>query len=345
MRRGKGEDQNPVSRLEKSLQNKDFNLSLTKVVPLYHDITQDNFGLDTPALYKMIGSEVTQIIHCAWSVNFAIPLAAFEPQLLGLHNLLAFALQTLCSARLMFCSSVGVAQSTKGLTVIPSAPIHSPENCGQMGYAQSKLIGEGIVESSVRSGAKATILRIGQVIPGRRRGTRLWNPTEAVPLMIRSAGKGSTGSLPILSAGRDACDWIEADTLADTILELAGICSVTDSVSQEGALVYNLVNPRTFSWMDDLVPALHYAGLSFDTVPWEEWLDRLESSTVDTKINPSRKLLSFWRNQVQRRQGLRFDTADAEAFSSALRGASRAVDGDLIEDIVKAWKQNEIVLA
>ena len=343
IRPGNPNGQSPADRLEHSLHSRELKISLKKVVALYHDLTQENLGLKTPALYNQLKSDVTQIIHCAWSVNFAIPLSAFEPQLLGLHRLLAFAANTAQNARLVFCSSVGVAQSAKDPARIASAPIPSLDDCPSMGYAQSKLVGERIVESAVRSGANATVLRIGQIIPGRHRGKKLWNPTEAVPLMIRSASKDSAGALPVLDTVRDACSWIEADTLADTILELAGIEDngrVMDPVQAEGELVYNVVNPREFSWNNELLPALRGAGLEFETIPWQEWLQRLASSTADVHVNPSRKLLGYWSKQSQREHALTFDTAATEAASSALRGAFRVVDDNFIEQIVDAWKRH-----
>lgn len=331
-------DQPPVLRLEKSLRKKGFSIPLHKVVPLYSDITQAGFGIEDTATHNTMKSEVTHVIHCAWAVNFAINLSAFEPQILGLYNLLTFCLQTDQSARLMFCSSIGVAQSTKGPAIIASAPIPSYASCSPMGYSQSKLVGERLVESATKSGANATVLRIGQIIPGRHRGMPLWNPNEALPLMIRSASKNSVEALPILDNGRDFCDWIEVDTLADTILQLAGVGNITTSKQ----LVYNLVNPRVFSWKNEFLPALQRAGLEFSTVSWQEWLERLESSTEDTYVNPSRKLLGFWLKQTQREGEITFDTAAAEAASLALRESSRLVDGGLLDRIVDAWRQHEV---
>jgi thioester reductase-like protein len=337
-RPGSEDGQTPLARLEHSLQTKGLSIPLNKVIPLYADTTQESFGLQTAGLYQKLKSEVTHIIHCAWAVNFAIHLTAFEPQLLGLHNLLAFGLQSVRNARLLFCSSIGTAQASPGPATIASALIPSFDICSPMGYSQSKLAGEYIIESASKIGANATVLRIGQIIPGRRRGTKLWNPSEAVPLMIRSANKDSAGALPILDTGRDTCDWIEADTLADTILQLAGIEHTVDSTQ----LVYNLVNPRTFSWKDDLLPSLLRAGLKFDTVPWQEWLERLAASTEDTSSNPSRKLLEFWRKQTHRDGRITFDTAAAEASSPALRESTRLVDGNFIEQVIEAWKTHEI---
>ncbi|KAH8671220.1 putative NRPS-like enzyme [Xylariales sp. PMI_506] len=334
-----GASQLPSARLKIALQSKGFCIPLDKVVPVAYDLTLAELGLEDSSLYEILKFEATHIIHCAWPVNFAIPLASFETQLLGLHNLLGFCLQTTQNARLLFCSSVGVAQSTKGPAILASAPIPSLEDCGRTGYARSKLVGERIVEEASRCGVDAMILRIGQIIPGRRRGTKLWNPAEAAPLMIRSGRKDSTGALPILDAGRDSCSWLEADTLADTILELANIGLLNNGAALAAQLVYNLVNPNAFSWKDELLPALQKAGLDFDTVSWQEWLERLESSIEDASTNPSKKLLGYWRKQADRSAGeITFDTSAVESASTALKSGLRAVDDGFMTQIVAAWK-------
>jgi len=209
-----------------------------------------------------------------------------------------------------------------------------------MGYSQSKFVGERIVEAASKAGANASILRIGQIIPGRRRGAKLWNPSEAVPLLIRSANNKSMGALPRMDSGRDRCSWIEADTLADSILELAGIGHEAACKS----LVYNLVNPYSFSWEEELLPALKGASLQFDIVGWEEWLGRLEGSTEDSKVNPSRKLLGFWRKQIKWDGELVFDTKAAREGSKAFGEARRVVDDGFLGEIVGAWRKYEDAL-
>jgi thioester reductase-like protein len=337
MRPGSNAGQTASDRLHSSLRSKGFDVSLKKVVPLYNDITQTNFGLDA-TLYNSMKFQVTHIIHCAWTVNFAINLAAFESQILGLHNLLTFSMQTDRNAHVLFCSSIGTAQATKCPARVASAPIPSFDNCSAMGYSQSKLVGERITEVAVKAGANATVLRIGQIIPGRRRGVKLWNPSEAMPLMVWSASSTSVGALPVMDAARDACDWIEADTLADSILQIAGI----GQEIAERSLVYNLVNPHVFSWRNDFLPALKRAGLKFDIVTWQEWIARLEASSDDARVNPSKKLLGFWQKQTPREGELVFETDAAEADSSAFRAAYRLTDGDLLGQIVAAWKEHAV---
>ncbi|KAI0971263.1 putative NRPS-like enzyme [Xylaria arbuscula] len=355
-------------RLQDSLRNKGFDSSLRKIVPLYHDLADASFALEQADQYAELSTKVTHVIHCAWPVNFAIPLQAFESQFEGLKNLLTFCAVSPRRPSLLFCSSISVATAAD-TEIIPSAPILTSKWCAPHGYAQSKLVGERIIERAARSGAvpAAKVLRIGQITPGRRRGTKLWNPSEATPLMIRAASTtSSAGALPVFPGGlsRDRCSWIEADTLADTIFDIAGI-AVTSSPAYAAAaehgtekekegecyehhqqqLIYNLVNPRPFSWRDDLLPRLRHCRLEFDVVPWPEWLERLENSTRDATVNPSRKLLEFWRRMgVDSDEedgdgsgGITFDTTAAQAISPALRAAARVVDGSLLEQIVEAW--------
>ncbi|KAH8668812.1 putative NRPS-like enzyme [Xylariales sp. PMI_506] len=327
----------PAARLKTVLRERGFELPDDKLTCIEADLTVDNFGLDG-LLFTTLLHKVTHVIHCAWTVNFAVSLATFEPQVHALHALLAFGRRSSQQAHLLFCSSVGVAYSTNPVSFIASDIIALTSDVPATGYAQSKLVAEHVVEAAVtREGVKATILRIGQIVPGRDRGTKLWNPDEAIPLMIRSACKVAAGCLPMMSDARDECDWIHADVLADTILDIAGLRSHATSEHQ---LVYNIVNPQSFSWRGDLLPALQAAGLGgADIVPWDAWLQKLRESSDDVKVNPSRKLLDFWSRQPQGTAAVtRFDTAAAQQISPALGVAPRAVDGPFVEQLVQAWK-------
>lgn len=337
-------------RLIASLKAKDFDFPLEKVVSLSANLEDKDFGLDASTLDRL-RKETTDIIHCAWPVNFAMPLSAFESQVAGLHSLINLGLQTRQRSQLLFCSSVGVAQSVRGTAKIASAPMPSLEDAAPTGYGQSKLVSERIVQAAAAAGADVTILRIGQIVPGRFRGTKLWNTNEAVPLMIQSSNKNSAGALPILGPGRDACSWLQADTLADAILDIAGFSDAVPEENGHGSehgkekkLVYNLVNPRIFSWMNDFIPALRLAGLEFDLVPWTVWLQRLETSTDDAAVNPSRKLFDIWSRQPERQHELTFDVSESVRRSPALRAASTAVEGNFVKQLVNAWRETEYLV-
>jgi thioester reductase-like protein len=333
--------QSASTRLEEALAQRKLSIVSPKVIALSADLSHPNLGIDTETLELL--KETTHIIHCAWAVNFALPLQSLEPQLAGLHNLTALSLSVKASspAKVFFCSSVGTAMGalrSDGLTTIPEAPIEDLSYATKTGYSRSKLVAEHIIENAVREvGAHATILRIGQIIPSTSSGSQLWNPSEMIPLMVQSAM--IINALPESLSNRESCSWLDVDTLAKTILELSGLDMIDQPPNNQ--LVYNLVHPRPFSWSQSFLPALKAAGLQFESVPYEEWLKRLTRSEQDTKKNPSRKLLGFWEESNsgdEKKGGLKFDTQITESHSKALRGASAAVDGKIVKALVDAWR-------
>ena len=196
------------------------------------------------------------------------------------------------------------------------------------------------MEAATKVGAKATVLRIGQIVPARNLGSQLWNPNEAMPLMIRTASTLGVLSDALNRKGADICTWLEADTLARSMIELSVIERERRSVS--GLKVYNLVNPRQISGKLEMIPALKAAGLDFEVVNFGVLLGRLRAEN-DPQKNPSRKLLGFWEEQENTGLGnsgeVVFETVQAEALSEALRSAERVVDGDMVDKLAKSWKK------
>lgn len=287
-------------------------------------------------------SETTHIIHCAWAVNFALPLQSFAPQVAALQNLVKLSLSVpfTSPAHLLFCSSIATALGTAAPALIPSAPLTDLHQSTGTGYSDSKLVAERLIQAAVEHAhARATIFRIGQIIPSPTTGSRLWNPDEAIPLLIRSAV--IVGALPDRLASGDACAWISVDDVAQTILELGGLAQhANQSGDIKSQLVYNLVHPKPFSWRKDLLPALRAAGLDFEIVSYEVWLERLSASDDDVQKNPSRKLLGFWREREARDTDgeIRFDTSDAEAMSRTFGQAGSIIQDNFVRELLQAWR-------
>lgn len=146
-------------------------------------------------------------------MNFT--LSSFTPQSTALQNLFSLSLQTPAPAHPIFYSSVSTRIASPHGPV-PIAPISSFAHASPTGYARAKLVCERIIETAVASSkTNATILRISQITPSTTVGTRLWNPAEAIPLMIR-------GSYYRLSAARSA-------GYAELQLDSAG-CALGDCV-------------------------------------------------------------------------------------------------------------------
>jgi hypothetical protein len=82
---------------------------------------------------------------------------------------------------------------------------------------------------------------------------------------------------------------IAAKTIIDVILAPAP--------SSTACPCWHVLNPRTISWIDDVLPSLKTAGLRFDVVSPAEWVSRLEHSE-EGPANPTRKLLQFFQGRV-----------------------------------------------
>ena len=261
----------------------------------------------------------------------------------------------LTPARLIFCSSISAALGTPAPTRIPESPIQSLEQVSQTGYAASKLVGERIVQAAVESyRAHATILRIGQVVGDTKAG--VWNETEAFPLIVRSAL--TMGVLPEIDM---VCQWLPIDTLAESVLEIAGLSNgetkgATGAVDDgEGLLVYNLLSPHTFSWTRDLLPAIHATEFpAFEPVAFDIWLAQLRNMSVTTSSstgsktseaadpnqNPAIKLVDFFAGNFtgnNLESEVVFEIEGAQEASPALRNAPKVMESGLLEKMIKVW--------
>ncbi|KAJ9261852.1 hypothetical protein DTO027B5_3035 [Paecilomyces variotii] len=273
-----------------------------KIVALTTALHEPDFGLEREILGKM-RDIVSLIIHTSWPVNFNLPLREFEPHIQGLHNLIQFSLSVNLPwpALTLYCSSISTALGN------PSTAIEETlldfDSALNMGYGQSKLVGEHIISNASKAGARAYSLRIGQISGDSEQG--IWNDSEALPLMIRSAL--TLGVLPRLET---RCSWLPVNTLASVILDLARVHSPwpptkfrrDSGYSTDGKetspdeTVYNLCNPDTFSW-STLLKEIRLSGISFETVPFERWLAMLQESEKrgETSTNPAVKLVTYYQ--------------------------------------------------
>ncbi|OAP60565.1 hypothetical protein AYL99_05567 [Fonsecaea erecta] len=273
------------------------------------DFSKPNLGLDD-RLYATISAKITSLIHCAWSVNFNKNLSSFEADCIaGAQHLMLLCLSAKqpTPASFNFCSSVSTVANIPGDVVAEALP--QSFKCAQgMGYAQSKLVTEHLVtRAASQTGMDARVLRVGQIIADNAHG--IWNDTEAIPLMLQAAT--TIGALPAL----DECPrWLPVDSVATTVMDI--------SLSNTAQSVFNIVNPRTFHWTKELLPALHSAGLSFTEVGQREWIRRLRASNPDPQQNPTIKLVEFFAskydNDVTKRKNLNYVTAAAEQLSPEL---------------------------
>lgn len=189
--------QESLSRVHASLAQRQRNLSpeaLEKIISFAADVNRPDLGLE-PEQLEMIRLQATAYIHNAWPVNFVLSLQSFEPHIGGAVNLLNLA-QTSpkkITPAFFFSSSVGTRQGRPD-KVVDETFSDDPVTAGGMGYGRSKWVVEKIMERAKEVGARAGVLRIGQLVGDTEQG--VWNETEAWPLMFKSAN--TVGALPIL---------------------------------------------------------------------------------------------------------------------------------------------------
>ena len=312
----------PRDRVLQSLKERGIVLESSseyKIVALSIDLSRPNLGL-TEEMMEQFKIEVALILHLAWPVNFSINLQSFELQLAGLRTLLALSLEVYHSepARLFFASSISTAENTPPPALIADAPVEDFSHALDMGYAQSKLVGEHMVLNAARCGARSYVLRIGQIVGDLQSG--FWNDNEYVPSMIRSAL-----SIKALPALNENCSWIPVDTLATAILEVSRTVKsapkpcATDSTNPP--VVYNMCNPHLFSW-DQLLGKVRETGLEFETVPYGDWMQLLRNSASngDEKQNPAVKLLDHFELRYSMRN--RTSVEDNRVNDGQVNGAS-----------------------
>ncbi|KAJ5627262.1 hypothetical protein N7528_004689 [Penicillium herquei] len=341
----------PLEAILSSLIEKELYITsdeqVSKIVPLTTHLDQPDFGLDQTIIARM-RSLVTQILHVAWPVDFNLNFAQFEPHIKALHNLIQFSLSVHQPqpAVVMFCSSVSAALGAP-CSEIPEGPMAL--DTAYMGYGRSKLTGEHIISTASQAGARTYSLRIGQVSGHSKKG--LWNETESIPLMIRSAL--TLKALPDL---QESCSWLPVDKMAAIMLELMKTCSAstqeaTNDISclettenVEDDSVYNVCNSRVFSW-STLLESLSRNGFQFEVVPFEKWLDLLRESEAkgEEHTNPAIKLIDHYEAMYGPKSSSllapkTFVVEKAERDSLTLRnGRLRIIEDGILDCYVRDW--------
>ncbi|KAL4869522.1 hypothetical protein BDV12DRAFT_185205 [Aspergillus spectabilis] len=299
-----------------------------KLIALPSDLSDALLGLPK-ATYNTLTSELTDIIHCAWSVNFNLRLSSFErDNIAGLKNLANLALksQRPAPATLNFCSSISaVVRSPE--SVIPEHLPERLEYAQNMGYAQSKLVAEHLcVKAAQATGLRARVLRIGQVIGDSEFG--IWNTTEAIPLMIQSAV--TIGALPKLD---EYHRWLPVDDVAGIVIDVSLSSETpTPNPDVEDQAIFNIISPHPFHWTTDLLPLLHESGLNFYQLQPSAWIQKLRESNPDPVTNPPVKLVEFFAGKYEDDKAKRVVGWDVERTRSVSRtfGEVRGLDGGVV---------------
>lgn len=316
------------NRVMKSLHFRRLYIGLSavarqKIICLPSDLSLSSLGLDKN-VFGQIAREVTNLYHCAWNVNFNLRLSSFERDCIaGLKNLIDLCLESHGDrpATFNFFSSIGTVSRTQD-EIVPEALPTKFSNAQPTGYGESKLVAEHLcMKAAAQTGIPVYVLRIGQIIGDNDHG--IWNSTEAIPLMMRTAA--TINALPSID---EDLRWTAVDDVARSAIEISNSGAATG--------IFNLINPHTINWNRDMLPYLQQAGLKFDICDPSTWLERLQAAS-DPVANPPVKLLEHFKRRFNSSEGPRtveFETKKAQRWSETF-STVKAPSQDLITKMIQ----------
>ena len=298
-----------------------------KVEFLETDLSQEGFGLNAET-YASLKARATHVVHNAWPVNFNLPLSSFEPQLEACCQLLAFARSAPNFKEFMFLSSVGVANdwASHFEEDVPEQPIENTRVAEQMGYAQSKLLAELLLQQGAQEmNIPVTICRLGQIAGPVESEQGSWSRNEWFPNLVLSCK--ALGKMPRTLGAMECMDWIPVDRLADMLVEVLSPDARKDEPTKpnEGARYFHFVNPQRPRWSDIASSVASSIDRDIQIVSFDEWVGCLaavierdeEATAVDI---PALKLVDFYQH-IGKECTTRpvFSTDIAQEQSAALR--------------------------
>ncbi|QRV95029.1 L-aminoadipate-semialdehyde dehydrogenase [Ceratobasidium sp. AG-Ba] len=253
-----------MNRQRLSFEDKSLDVGLLeseKLVLLEAELTKSGLGLASSMLDE-IRTTATAIIHNAWQVNFNLTLQSFEPSIVGAKNLIDLASDSVHRPRFIFTSSISVAGVGKIGGGLPEGYISLDQSTKRIGYGESKLVAEKMLESARSAGLETCIVRFGQLTGDKSSGS--WSSTDWVPSVIASSL--SVGCLP---DALGIVSWIPLDIAATTAIDA---CLSRDDLLSP---VINCAHPRPILWsqaMSGFSNALQSGrDLSLPLVPLSEW--------------------------------------------------------------------------
>lgn len=131
--------------------------------------------------------------------------------------------------------------------------------------------------------------------------------------------------------------YLPVDTSASGIVEIV-LAGDLGPISK----LYHIVNPANTTSFNDIYDYLEKAGVKdFERLERREWLKRLESSPSDPSINPSYKLLDFFRKRFAGEKlnpQITFEVVETSKIAPSI-GKCSPITSDLVAKWVRSWRE------
>lgn len=231
-------------------------------------LDQQDLGLTAIEMSEMEG-KVDLIIHNAWKVDFNAPLESFENvHICGTRNIIDWSASSARQPRIIFICSISSASNWAGIygdiIPVPEDLLEIHEIASTTRYGQSKNVAERILGvARQKSHVPVSVFRLGQVAGSTRSEDTPRPEQEWLPSLIKTSK-----SLGLLPREIPPVDWIPNNLLAEIIVGLA----YSDHKSEENKKAYNLVIPRSASWVSLLETIRGHLGPQIEVAPFPAWL-------------------------------------------------------------------------
>ncbi|CAE6464920.1 unnamed protein product, partial [Rhizoctonia solani] len=220
-------------------------------------------------------------------------LQSFEPSIHGARNLLDLAFHSTAPTglpRFAFASSISVAGFAGPGRQLSEVSVTPEMAATSIGYGQSKLVTEKLLESARNAGLQTCTVRLGQLTGDVKSGA--WTITDWVPSLI-----GSSVSVGCIPGAVGTVSWLPLDVAAHSIIDT---CVVRN---KELPPVIHTSHPRPVLWMD-IMNAFSQSltsrtGSQLPIVRFDEWNKRVVKAAASFKGSESDRYKRFPSTKIQ----------------------------------------------
>jgi len=251
-----------------------------RVHALEGDLSQPYLGLPRAEFERLAGM-CDAVCHAGAAVNWVLPYSALRQQnVAGTLELLRLAARR--GLPFHFVSSLSVCYSTTAPRFVDEGFDPLSHLAGvHLGYAQTKVVAEALVQEAGRRGLPVTISRPSFISGHSETGE--FNPDDILARVV--AGCVRMRTAPDL-------DWVLDCTPVDVVAR-----QILDLANQPG--VFHLRHPAARHWRE-CVLWLRLYGYDVSLVPYHAWLRQLDRETCPggDPSHPLRPLRSFFLSHV-----------------------------------------------
>ncbi|OTB19794.1 hypothetical protein K445DRAFT_52566 [Daldinia sp. EC12] len=297
----------------------------------YHKLVFMTVELGKPRLglkreqYDLLAHEVDAIVLNSWRLDFGLSIKSFAPFLRATRDLVELSAESSHNMHAIFISSSSSVGNMASKTIAPEAPVDDASAATDIGYAQSKLAAERILNTAnEQCNIPVTVVRVCQV--GGPTDSGIWVEQPWILALLRTVK-----TLRCAPVNFTTVDCVPVDTAASML------SAFIVHPAQDKAQFFNIYPPEPQSWQ--LV--VNYLNKRFNitsTAPWQEWIGRLRSitnpTTEDVTNMPALKILDFFETFSDSGGPLQFATTNAIGVSGV---DIPTVDEQMVERWLDTW--------